>query len=223
MSYSFGMFFKPVATFSGALKKAHEFTEQQGSFENLKKLLEDELYYFPSQRSRAETEREKSFLRIADNCALDGFCTLNFVYFHEAKLLALVGYRYPYAKKFFKMHFGFQNSCDQDYKREDWKGIKLFENIWDECAQMTAEEIVAYEKSVGYDDYTAEYFAGEKELNYFRRSVAYDKIYRMLGLNDWLWGKNNPKFTRFSMCILTSTEKKYEANNIAKHILREQT
>lgn len=220
MSYSFGMFFTPASTFANALKKAQKFAEVQGEKENIEKILEREKYYFPSMRHcSAKTENEKLFLREADSRAIDGFCTLNFVYFHKAKLLALVGWSYPQTEKYFKKHVGFQNSCDQDYERDAWKGIKLFEQIWDECANVTAEQ---YFDTL---DETDKKFRTVEEINeklgYYQRSLAYDRIYKELCLNDWLWGRDvDDIFTRFSFNVLSSREKHWETEQYASKCLR---
>lgn len=212
MSYSFSMYFLPCGSFNRALNKAHQFCELMKKPKNIQKLIEDERIYFPSQRSCSpKTDMEKHFAHEADRRSLDGFFTLNFVYFHKAKLLALVGYSFPEADKFFKNNIGFQNSCDQDYERSHWKGIKLFENIWDECAKLTAEDIFG---SMDEDDrqfYTVEEI--QEKLEYNQRSLAYERIYKMMKLGKWLWGHDDEDFTRFSMNVLNSQELHYIAQN----------
>lgn len=204
MSYSFNMFFLPCGSFTQALKKAHQFCELQRKDENIKKNIENETYFFPSQRRRPKTNDEKYFAREADYRALDGFFTLNFVYFHKAKLLALVGWNWPEADKFFKKNVGFQNSCDQDYDRSEWKGIKLFENIWDECAKLTAQEIWDSMSKIDQEFYTVEEV--QENIGYKQRSIAYERIYDTLKLDAWLWGRDDEDFTRFSMNAITSQE-----------------
>lgn len=153
----------------------------------------------------------------ADRRAIHQFFTLDFVYFHKAKLLALVGYRYPKANNFFKKHVGFQNCCDQDYERDAWEGIKFFETIWDECNTMTPEEVLAYENK-DCIDYTLEKIV--EMLDYHKRSIAYEKIYDCLHLDDWLYGKSDETFTRFSMNVITSQEMQWKAEQYANVLLK---
>lgn len=210
MSYSFSMYFLPCGSFNRALNKAHQFCELMKSNENIRKIIESGRFYFPSQRSCSpKTDMEKHFAHEADRRSLDGFFTLNFVYFHKAKLLALVGYSYPEADKFFKKNIGFQNSCEQDYERSHWKGIKLFENIWDECANLTAEDIFSSMSESERQFYTVKEI--QEKLEYQQRSTAYDRIYKMMKLDKWLWGHDDEDFTRFSMNVLNSQELHYLA------------
>lgn len=212
MSYSFSMYFLPCGSFNRALNKAHQFCELMKKPKNIQKLIEDERIYFPSQRSCSpKTDMERHFAHEADRRSLDGFFTLNFVYFHKTKLLALVGYSFPEADKFFKNNIGFQNSCDQDYGRNHWKGIKLFENIWDECAKLTAEEILNSKSEDEREFYSVEEI--QEKLEYNQRSLAYERIYKTMKLNKWLWGHDDEDFTRFSMNVLNSQELHYIAQN----------
>lgn len=213
MSYSFSMYFLPCGSFNRALNKAHQFCELMKSQKNIIKNIEDERLFFPSQRSFSpKTDKEKYFAQEADRRSLDGFFTLNFVYFHKEKLLALIGHSYPEADKFFKKHIEFQDSCDQDYERNHWKGIKLFENIWDECAHLTAEDILNSKSENEREFYTVEEI--QQKLGYYQRSKAYDRIYEMMKLDKWLWGADDEDFTRFSMNVLSSQELHYLAQNI---------
>lgn len=222
MSYSFGMWFVPCGSFNRALNKAHKFCEVLGEEKNIRQIIENERYYFPSQRifldADTATDKEKHLAKEADRRALDGFFTLNFVYFHQAKLLALVGYKIPEADKFFKKHIGFQNSCDQDYERSGWKGIKLFENIFDECIKLNADNVL---NSGYFEFYTIEEI--NEKLEYYQKTLAYDRIYDTLKLGKWLWGHNDKAFTRFSMNVLTSQELHYSAERYALRLFHNET
>jgi hypothetical protein len=81
----------------------------------------------------------------------------------------------------------FQNSCDQDYERSHWAGIKAFEDIFDKwAAKSDAEMLKWYKEEYNcslYDDLdrhatpeeAAEEFA--QRLDYARRSAAYKEIW----------------------------------------------
>ncbi|MBQ8567302.1 MAG: hypothetical protein IJ445_06960 [Clostridia bacterium] len=70
----------------------------------------------------------------------------------------------------------FQNSCDQDYDFEDWKGVPYFEFIAEKWKNATDSEVIEhYRNDRGYD-YDEEYAS---DLDYYRRSFAYDEIWSM--------------------------------------------
>lgn len=66
----------------------------------------------------------------------------------------------------------FQNSCDQDYDFEDWKGIPIFEQIAEKWKNATDEEVY---KAYEYPDEHKEPI----DYDYYRRSFAYNEIWKM--------------------------------------------
>lgn len=82
---------------------------------------------------------------------------------------------------------------------------------------MTPEEVLAYENK-GCIDYTLEEIV--EMLDYHKRSIAYEKIYDCLHLDDWLYGKSDETFTRFSMNVITSQEMQWKAEQYAQHIVK---
>lgn len=207
MSYSFDMYFTPASSLAQALKKAQEYTEIMSKTENLKKAADDEIYYFPSVRliNSSSSAEAKSMAVVADDYFMVTTLLMRFVYFPEAKLLALNGFGWPEADKFFKKRIGFQNSCDQDYDRSDWKGIKFFEKIFDEFAQMSAEDLVNTPEGKT-SLFSVEDMRDKESLEYYQRSCAYSRIFRTLGLMDWLYGDENPAFKRITMCPVMTQE-----------------
>lgn len=93
----------------------------------------------------------------------------------------------------------FQNSCDQNYPREDWAGIAAFEEIYDKWQQVTPEQLHAHwvaehnphlkpgeKPRTMYDEYAydlkdmtddeVERFWQDR-FDYMRKSCAYDEIW----------------------------------------------
>lgn len=82
----------------------------------------------------------------------------------------------------------FQNSCDQDYDRSEYQGVRALEAIWDKWNQKSDADILKhYYDKYGhtlYDDYELDYYEGaerEKRYNdkiaYEKRSAAYEEIW----------------------------------------------
>lgn len=68
----------------------------------------------------------------------------------------------------------FQNSCDQDYDFEEWKGIPLFEKIADKWQHATSEEVA---KFLGYDiEEVKEFEASDPQ--YYAKTACYDEIWK---------------------------------------------
>ena len=72
----------------------------------------------------------------------------------------------------------FQNSCDQDYERKDWDHIEVFENIFDKWQNVSDEVIISYLKN--NKGYTDNEILELGELDYYRRSAAYDEIWEQI-------------------------------------------
>lgn len=69
----------------------------------------------------------------------------------------------------------FQNSCDQDYERNEWSGIKEFENIFDKWQLKTNEDIIDYLKTKR--GYTDKDIVDIEHFDYYRRWGAYNEIW----------------------------------------------
>ena len=94
-----------------------------------------------------------------------------FFYLPEHNLLGVFGV--PDAVKgIFDLTCHFQNSCDQDYKFEYWKGVPVFEKIAEKWKRTTEEDV-----------YKTFEFPEEKkkpiDYDYYRRSNAYNEIWKM--------------------------------------------
>ncbi len=96
-------------------------------------------------------------------------------YDKERKLLCMFGM--PDAlEHLFDGTVYFQNSCDQDYDRESYKGIAPLEAIWDKWNNISEEALKWHETKYGR-------FAScpkderAKEIGYAKRTAAYEEIF----------------------------------------------
>lgn len=72
----------------------------------------------------------------------------------------------------------YQNSCDQDYSFDTWKGIDFLEDIAEKWKNVSAEEIKRLYNKDGTDwDNWHEKENEEDDINYYRRSMCYDEIW----------------------------------------------
>lgn len=79
----------------------------------------------------------------------------------------------------------FQNSCDKDYEKFEWDGIKEFEDIYDKYQNMPEEEYLKFFESAkkeswqNYHDLDDRATEAKREelLNYDRRRSAYEEIW----------------------------------------------
>ena len=127
MSYRFDMCFIQCKSLTDAYEKARKFTEQY--YKNADEVIAQNEFYIPSRRN---TLPDHIANRLNDYW-LYGLFSIRFVYWKKYKLLGISG---DYPEKMMEMvdmHQYFQNSCDQDYEYESWKGVKLFEGIVEKC------------------------------------------------------------------------------------------
>lgn len=125
---------------------------------------------------------------------------VRFVYWPQHKLLALCGDNYPKAvKSLFGPQIQFQNAVDQDYEVDTWDpNVSIFGAIIDGISKAGDETIRSL---LGYDE--DETFGDE---DYARRSAVYKAIFKVLDLDNWLYGRDG-QFERIKMSGLTSQEK----------------
>lgn len=233
MSYSFNMCFKKISSLAKAMEYAKKFVDSMTN-DDIKQEIEHNYYYIPTVRYALKSDdykNEQAYHEWNMGWARD-LLAIKFVYFKEQQLLGVVGANYAHQKEFFKTVCHFQNSCDQDYEREEWGKIKYFTDIWDECQNAGLDTLAEnYAKKYGYtkaevlEEWENEYKDGmdDEHLNYKRRSFAYDLIYDNLGLDDWLWGNDNDeKFTRFSLSWINTLERDYFVAGVMRKYEKEQ-
>jgi len=208
MSYSFGMFFKQIKE-KDVLSFFHQVSEIM--IKNSTEVLDINKYYIPSVRSNKMNE-------YVDEYWLDTIFSLKFIYWEEKELLGMSGYNYPQELvELFDCHIGFQNSYDQDYDYNTWSdNITFFKQCKKLCINKTALEILQmYEDDK--DWYTEKEI--EEKIEYHKKSVLYNMIYKGLALDCWLYGKNDNCFKRYTINAIDCIEKKIDIHQQLKALI----
>lgn len=98
-----------------------------------------------------------------------------FFYIPEHNLLGVFGIP-DGVDKIFDLTCYFQNSCDQDYRFEKWKGIPVFEEIANKWKNAADSEVKAHYHKRWNDVWDEE---DNSDLDYYRRTFAYEEIWGM--------------------------------------------
>lgn len=173
MSYAVNIFFKRASS-STVFDIIKEFKEWY--WERRTSLIEDNLYYIPSIRYGCKPEDEK-LNDARDEAWLHSLMTIKFIYWKKFNLLGVVASEAP------KGWFGvcFQNSCDQDYELSSWPKLKFFKDIIQSVNKMSDEEIF---KQIDED------YDEDLDVEYWRLTTVYEKIFSELCLNQWLYSRD---------------------------------
>lgn len=123
---------------------------------------------FDGASDRAKEEADRAWMR-------NSVFSYRFFYIPEHNLLGV--FSIPNAvKDIFDLTAEFQNSCDQDYEFEYWKGVPYFEFIAEKWKNASESEVEEYCNN----RYSWEFDKDEcLDYDYYRRSNAYDEIWRM--------------------------------------------
>jgi hypothetical protein len=144
--------------------------------ERLKDIAEENHSYPPYIRNSLEipkTLKEVPDEKVREARSWARCSVFQYKYFYNRKhgLLGVFGVPTCMRDQFDKTVY-FQNSCDQDYKFERWKGVPIFEQIAEKWKNATDEEVY---KTFEYPDEHDEPI----DYDYYRRSNAYDEIWKM--------------------------------------------
>jgi hypothetical protein len=149
---------------------------KEETVKNLDAVAEDEFIYMPSVRNEHLYEGVRKIVkRDADENWAKKVFTHRFFYLAEHDLFAVFGVP-DAAQNVYDATIYFQNSCDQDYKFDTWKGVPIFEKIAEKWKNATDQEVENryYSKNDGSWDEDE-----PLDHNYYRRSYAYDEIWDM--------------------------------------------
>ena len=227
MSYYFDMFFWSASSLSTAMKKAQEVVAACCTTECMRQTLEDNIYYAPSIRMLANVENWRMAVQ-ADSTWLYRLFTFRFVYWKEHNLLGMVGTLPKNGPKATGAVY-FQNSCDQDYDLKTWpakipffkKRTKKFASLLD-MSPKDAFDALLQEKFIDEEsiqDIVNEDGCNSDNAQYYVLSALYKDIFGTLQLDDWLWGKENDAFQRFSLCGIHTIEQQYELERYLKNLV----
>ncbi len=188
MSYSCYISFKKMPKedmfdFFGDLKQACS--------ERIADIAKDNASFCPYIRRSLNIPEQFLDVPVADRQAAEFWaraCVFSYKYSYDSSRGMLYMFGIPTAARdMFDGTVFFQNSCDQDYNREDWKGIPEFEAIYDKwMAKSDAEILQDYFRKEGmslYDVYNID--AGNPaheqklrdKIDYYKRTGCYDEIF----------------------------------------------
>lgn len=210
MSYYFEMCFWPAETLAEALGKAHSMVASASNTQLMQQRIKDEYFFAPSNRYLISKEN-MGLAYCADENWLYRLFNVRFVYFQHQKLLALVGQSSQLGLSSEK-NVSFQNSCDQDYDFSHWPtGIPFFESCIREFTSlldMNEDSCLSFlvEKGFLRESDLSDWEKSWESKEYYVKSSLYRKIWDELELSDWLWGRENPAFVRFSMNMIQTSE-----------------
>ena len=151
--------------------------------DRIDKIAEDEFLYMPSIRyAHLYNEVKPIVAQDADEAwAKSAVFTMRFFYLAEHSLLGVFGVPSEVVEIFDAVIY-FQNSTDQDYEIDEWKGVPIFEQIAERWNASTDEEV----RRKYYEDYgDDEDELDDLSLDYFRRTFAYKEIWGMC--EDYMW------------------------------------
>lgn len=187
MSYAFKMTFSQVSK-DEVLSVCTEIVNQ--NWEKNSQLLKDNLIYVPSVRNFCHQdvsvkEYERSPWQATDRFWLKNLFQIEFLYWETYGLLGVCGIHLPdISRKAVPVYF--QNSTDQDYEYKTWNGISVFEKIVKEVQMLPGTEILNLAGICDEEDVP--------DVEYYRQTAVYEKIYEMLDLGSWLWHRNGNMF-----------------------------
>lgn len=191
MSYAFQMTFLEVPQ-NEVLSVCTEIVNR--NWENNSQILEDNLVYIPSVRNFCRQDvsikdYRRSPWKEADYFWLKNLFQIEFLYWETYGLLGVCGIDLPkISRKSVQVYF--QNSTDQNYEYKTWNGISVFEQVVKEMLALSEAEILHIAES--YDD------EDKLDIEYYRQTAVYKRIYEMLDLESWLW-HHNGNMSNFTM------------------------
>ena len=202
MSYSFTMSFKEIEK-EKLLDYISEITNI--CINNSKEIIKENIWYVPSLRigNIFFSEDKELYTKCwaeADKNWLYSLFVINFVYWEDKNLLGICGCIPNVVKRELNTIY-FQNSTDQDYDYNEWRGLSCFQSDIEKIKNMNRYEVLEYYNKNG-DNYSENDLL---DLDYHKKSLVYDMVFRKLDLYNWLYGKSG-KFKRFSMSSITSQE-----------------
>lgn len=154
--------------------------------ENLKDIAEENCIFCPFNRDSLYVPKNFKDIKGEDiekakSWAINSI--FKFRYFYNKELGLLGVYGIPDAtQKIFDGSVYFQNSCDQDYNKKDWDGIKAFEDIYEKWMTVDVDKVKEKYNNREYsvNDFDSEYpdpIKKSKALMYYRKSFCYEEIW----------------------------------------------
>lgn len=137
-------------------------------------IAKDNFLWMPSIRdSHLYKDVEERIIREIDKAWVHNVFKFRFFYLPKYELLGIFSVPDGFEDMFDNVTY-FQNSCDQNYDFEEWKGVPLFEEIANKWENVFSDKDVfeLYKKKHG------KYPKDEKfDYDYRRKSFCYDEIW----------------------------------------------
>lgn len=154
---------------------------------HLDEIAEENYCFCPFIKNALNVERDMSKISDRDMLAskywaMNSIFKYRYFYDKENELLGVYSVHFvPELQSLFDGRVYFQNSTDQDYERDEYGGIDIFEKIYDEYMLMPLDRLIEkynsrYEWSNWSRDFEDEELT-EDRIAYQRRSLAYDEIW----------------------------------------------
>lgn len=213
MSYGFDLLFvnKKFPTEGDAMKYCHDLAKKV-AFDN--NLAMEQLRLFPltisnrlrmaglhwNDKSGIKEALRSETARLGLQSAINEIFGQRFIYWPKYGLLAMVGSYLAESLKYDMYPVYFQNSCDQDYKYEEWPtDIDFFQRELCDVLAMTSKQVCSESP---YEDV---------DIEYKRRSLLYSRIFEKLSLDKWLYhAKDEEGFVNICVNGVVSQEVEFE-------------
>jgi hypothetical protein len=148
---------------------------------SISEIAEYEFSYMPSVRyEHLYADAPPAAKTRADEAWAKGVFTMRFFYLAEHELLGVFGVP-TVVQDIFDKTIYFQNSCDQDYDFDEWAAVPVFAQIAEKWRTATDEAVKA--KYIAERD--GECDEGCADLDYYRRTFAYDEIWALC--EGYMW------------------------------------
>ncbi len=147
---------------------------------NLEIIAENNFSFSPFSRRSIEYVEDKKVKREIYKEAEDWASRVfqyRYFYIPEHKLLGVFGVP-DCVKELFDLTHEFQNSCEQDYDFDSWKGIPVFESTVEKWENVSKEVFVKKYKEHFYDETFNIEEIDEKEFDRYSKSFCYEEIWK---------------------------------------------
>ena len=147
-----------------ACEKIKEIARENCSFSPIMRdyHFEDDFAVTDEMRDRTETWAKSSVFKF------------RYFYNKDLHLLGIYGV-YSCLQDIFDCSVFFQNSTDQDYEFDTWKGVRYFEEVAEKWKNASDEDVKEHYKAEHNNEWTPKC---NSSLDYYRRSYAYDEIWK---------------------------------------------
>ena len=188
MSYSCSISFKSVEG-SDVFEFLQQFKEFCLKKENYEAIAKENCHYCPINRGIESYEKLKDvpseLIEQSKNWVVNGVFKFRYFYDKDRKQVGVYGVP-TVAQKMFDGTVYFQNSCDQDYEKSEYEGIKVFEDIYDDWFSLSEEEFIKRFEKEFNQKFDRDYIDDNKDneqhykeaLDYTKRSIIYDIIWK---------------------------------------------